>query len=194
MYRIADAHPQQREAFGRLSPSERFHFYIKHPQYFESNMDAVLPFVSVLVNCIIWSGAYPRTITGDLMARLWGEGTPLKVVGDVTCDPNGSIEFSRETWIDDPVFTYDPRTRAHHTGLDGEGVNVMAVTNLPCEFSRDASVRFSEDFEPLLSSLASAKLDGMLEESGLDDALIRATILWKGKLTPGFGYMEEYLG
>jgi len=189
MYRIADAHSDQREVFSRMNPSERFNFYIDQPLYFESNMDAVLPYVSVLVNCIIWSGAYPRTVSSDLMARVWREGTPLKVIGDITCDPNGSIEFSRETWIDDPVFTYDPITRGHHTGLDIEGVNVMAVTNLPCEFSRDASIRFGRDLAPLLPSLVTAKLDGPLEESRLDEALVRATILWKGELTPRFAYM-----
>ncbi len=43
-----------------------------------------------------------------------------------------------------------------------------------------------------LPSLLSAKLDGTLEESGLSEELLRATILWKGQLTSRYSYMQEY--
>lgn len=191
MYRISDAHSELNESFRRMNPSRRFHYYLDHPQYFESNMQAVLPYTAILVNCIVWSPRYPRVVTADLMAGVWRDGTPLRVVGDISCDPNGSLEFSRETWIDDPVFTYDPQSRGHRMGLDAKGLAVMAVTNLPCEFSKDASVRFSRQMERFLPSLLSARLGGTLEESGLAAELQRATILWKGQLTPGFSYMQD---
>lgn len=191
MYRISKAYPEQRQAFDTMDESARIDLYLKHPMLFESNMDSILPFVSILVNCVNWTPAYPRTVPKGLMTDQWEGGTPLRVIGDVTCDPNGSIEFSRETWIDDPVFTYDPLSGEHRDGLDTNGVNVMAVTNLPCEFSRDASLKFSRELEPLLPSLLSAKLDGAPDESGLPAELLKAAILWRGQLTEPFSHLLE---
>jgi alpha-aminoadipic semialdehyde synthase len=193
MYRISDSFPKEKQQFAGMSPSQRFEYYIENPDYFESNLDQVLPYASVIVNCIIWSDAYPRTITGDLMEQIWKGGTPLRVIGDVSCDPNGSIEFSRETWIDDPVFTYDPESRGFSDGFSSAGLNVMAVTNLPCEFSRDASTRFSEQVEALLPEILAARLEGTLAESGLSETLKDGTILWHGRLTPPFEYMKTFV-
>ncbi|MBT8401748.1 MAG: hypothetical protein KJO98_14815 [Rhodothermia bacterium] len=193
MYRIRSQHSDQVSTFDALSQHERIEFYLKNPNYFESNLDNVLPHVTVLVNCIVWSSRYPRTVSSDLMAKVWDAGTPLKVIGDITCDPNGSIEFSRETWIDDPVFTYDPRADQHRMGVHRDGVTVMAVTNLPCEFSRDASIRFGQELERFLPQLLSARFDGSLEDAGLAPELGNATILWKGQLTMRYEYMREFL-
>ncbi|MDX1430348.1 MAG: hypothetical protein R3282_08675, partial [Rhodothermales bacterium] len=153
MYRVRDSAGELVESFGRLDQPSRIRYYVDNPDDFESNMDAVLPYVTVLLNCIVWSNRYPRTITRDLMEAVWRTGTPLKAIGDITCDPNGSIEFSKETWIDDPVFTYDPTLQRDLPGIQPEGIAVMAVTNLPCEFSRDASIRFSHEIERFLPEL-----------------------------------------
>ena len=193
MYRLIGGHEEERKVFDGLSPSDRISYYLDHPHLFESNMEAILPYASMVLNCILWSDAYPRTIPSELMSRIWDNGTPLRVIGDITCDPNGSIEFSRETWIDEPVFTYDPSTERHLPGLRASGLAVMAVTNLPCEFSRDASMRFSKELEPFLANLLETDFDDELETSGLCDELRRATILWNGQLTASYEYMTAYL-
>jgi NAD/NADP transhydrogenase alpha subunit len=77
--------------------------------------------------------------------------------------------------------------------MSGEGVAVMAVTNLPCEFSKDSSEQFARDLAHLLPSLVDANFEGSLEESGLDDELKRGVILWKGQFTEKYAYMMEYL-
>ena len=69
----------------------------------------------------------------------------------------------------------------------------MAVTNLPCEFSADASIQFSEDLKPFLKSIVSANYKNDLEQSNLPDEIKRAVIMWKGKFTPKFSYMKKYL-
>ncbi len=94
--------------YEKLQKRGKQHFYLEHPEYFESNLDRVLPYVTVIMNCIIWSNKYPRSITKSLTKKLWPTSPTLKVIGDITCDPNGSIEFSKETWIDDPVYIYNP--------------------------------------------------------------------------------------
>ena len=115
------------------------------------------------------------------------------VIGDITCDPNGSIEFSKETWIDNPVYIYNPITEIEKSSFDGEGIAVMAVTNLPCEFSADASREFNEDLSPYLIPIISAKYNTALSESGLPDEIKRAVILWNGQFTKKYKYMREFV-
>jgi alpha-aminoadipic semialdehyde synthase len=117
----------------------------------------------------------------------------LKVIGDITCDPNGSIEFSKETWIDDPVYIYNPISGSIENGFNGKGIAVMAVTNLPCEFSADASIQFSDDLKPFLKQMIKANYKGKLSESNLPEEIKRAVILWRGNFTSKYYYMKKYV-
>jgi hypothetical protein len=116
------------------------------------------------------------------------------VIGDITCDPEGAIQFSRETWIDNPVFTYYPADDHTLDGILPDGISVMAVTNLPCEFSADASVHFGREIQPLLMSIAAADYDAPSPaDAGLPMPAIQATILWQGAFTPPYTYMQAFV-
>ncbi|HDZ58626.1 MAG TPA: hypothetical protein ENH47_00995, partial [Ignavibacteriales bacterium] len=182
-----------KEKYDALTPGEKRSFYGKNPRYFESNLDKVLPYITVLMNCITWSPEYPRTITKSMMNSIYKNFQTLQVIGDITCDPNGSIEFSKEMWIDDPVFIYNPLTGNIKDGFEGKGIAVMAVTNLPCEFSADASTQFSENIYPFLKNIVSADYKSTIDESGLMPDIRRAVILWKGQFTERYKYMNDYL-
>jgi len=69
----------------------------------------------------------------------------------------------------------------------------MAVTNLPCEFSADASEQFSSDLFPFLEDIVKANYRGSLAESQLPDEIKRAVIMWQGKFTEDFKYMNDFL-
>lgn len=181
------------DEYETLQKRGRRNFYMNHPEYFESNLDKVLPFVTVIMNCVTWSDNYPRSITKAMTNELWIANPTLRIIGDITCDPNGSIEFSKETWIDDPVYIYNPVTDSIKNGFNGEGIAVMAVTNLPCEFSADASIQFGEDLHPYLKKIIKADYKGSLAESNLPEEIKRAVILWKGNFTSKYSYMKKYL-
>ncbi|MDX1530548.1 MAG: hypothetical protein R3362_03400 [Rhodothermales bacterium] len=185
----ADVRP---DAWAAMSEPERMQLYFDRPALFTSNLDRVLPHTSVLMNCTLWSPDYPRVLPNALLRQAAAAGSPLRAIGDITCDPEGSIECSRETWIDAPVYTYAPASGAFHDGFDGPGVVVMAVTNLPCEFARDASLVFSRELAPLLPGLLAADLRAPFERAGLPPTWERAAILWQGALTPPFAYMESF--
>ena len=172
---------------------EKMKMYFSRPGEFESNLDTVLPGISILVNCTLWSPDFPRTLPKTLMQKVWQTGTPLRVIGDISCDEEGSIGFSHQTWIDNPVFIYDPETDVSTEGWNGKGVAVMAVSNLPCEFPADSSVDFSKDFGEFASAIGHANFETRLEKSGLPDEIKRAIILWKGEFTPEFSYMKKFL-
>jgi alpha-aminoadipic semialdehyde synthase len=193
MYRLKANAELSPHVWEQWNEQEKFKHYLVQPEMYESNLAGVLPYVTLLMNCIIWSPRYPRLVTYDLMQETAQNYDTLKVIGDISCDPNGAIEFSQETWIDQPLFTYEPFSQAIHLGHQTPGVVVMAVTNLPCEFSADASIQFAADLHPYLSGLLQADLQADFLEAHLPGPLHRATILWKGKFTPDYDYMREFL-
>ena len=136
---------------------------------------------------------YPRSISKKLMKEIYSKSKTLIAIGDITCDPNGSIEFSKETWIDNPVYIYNPKTESIKDGFEGNGIAVMAVTNLPCEFSADASTQFSENLFPFLKDIVSANYKDSLHDSNLPEEIKRAVIMWKGRFTKRYSYMKEYI-
>lgn len=193
IYRLKKEYGFLAKSYNELNAFEKRKFYLDNAVYFESNLDKVLPYISVLMNCIIWAPEYPRTVSKTLMKNIYSTHKTLIAVGDITCDPNGSIEFSKETYIDNPVYIYNPISENIKDGFEGKGIAVMAVTNLPCEFSTDASNEFSEDLKPFLKPIVSANYNGELFESNLPDEIKRAVILWKGRFVKKYSYMKEYI-
>lgn len=194
MFRLKSDAAISEVTYTKWTVREREQHYFNHPEDFESNLEHVLPYATILMNCILWSPEFPRTMSREFTKEIWGASPTLEAIGDITCDPEGSIEFSKETWIDNPVYIYNPATNTSTDGFEGEGIAVMAVTNLPCEFSADASEQFSTDMEPIFHGILEADHNAAsLDESGLPDAIKRATILWKGELTTPYKYMAEFV-
>ncbi len=192
-YRLKAGEGIDPDAYRRLNKRQRRQHYLVYPEFYESNLDTVLPYISILMNCILWEPKYPRALPKTMVKELFKESKNLIAIGDITCDPNGSIEFSKETWIDDPVYIYNPFSETIRMGFEGEGIAVMSVTNLPCEFSTDASRQFSKDLSSFLDVIISADYKNSLEKSGLPDEIKRAVIIWKGNFTDDYFYMKNYI-
>jgi alpha-aminoadipic semialdehyde synthase len=126
---------------------------------------------------------------------MFSEGTPkLTVVGDITCDPDGSVEIThRGTEIENPVFVYNPFTRQPSDGFKGEGLLVMAVDILPSELPRDASMFFSEVLWRYVVPIAKADFEKPFYDTDLPSPIRKATILYKGELTPEYEYLKKYV-
>ena len=108
MYRLKADAKIDIQTYHTLSESDKIGLYLNEPEHFESNLDQIFPYCTMMMNCIIWSSKYPRLITREIAKDWYQKDQTLKVIGDITCDPEGAIEFSKETWIDDPVFIYNP--------------------------------------------------------------------------------------
>jgi hypothetical protein len=64
-------------------------------------------------------------------------------------------------------------------------IDIMAVSNLPCELPYDASDAFGDQLlKHVLGNLLLNDSDGMIE---------RATIAQNGKLMPRFAYLADYV-
>ncbi len=170
--------------------------YYNNPQKYRSVFEKYLPYLSILMNCIYWTQQYPRFVTKSFLKQLWTkEDSPkLKVIGDISCDVDGSVECTvRATSPDNPIFVYDPIRGDVKDGYNGRGVVVMAVDNLPAEISLESSVFFSQSLMPLVKGIAEADFSGDFEGSRLPDPIKKATIVFRGKFTPDYEYMRDFL-
>lgn len=170
--------------------------YYDYPERYRGVFARYVPHLTVLVNGIYWEPKYPRLVTLDLLRDLYGDrGQPrLRVIGDITCDIDGSVECTvRATEPDSPIFVYEPATGQARDGVVGRGPVVLAVDHLPCELPRDASLHFSRSLSPFISGLAATDFRRSLGESGLPPELGRATIVYQGKLTEPYRYLQRFM-
>jgi alpha-aminoadipic semialdehyde synthase len=167
--------------------------YYDHPERYEGVFEKHLPHLSVLVNCIFWTPRYPRLVTKEYLARRW-KGTPLRVIGDISCDVDGSIEATvKATDPGHPVYVWDPVTGRAVDGWAGSGPVIMAVDILPSELPRDASVYFSNVLKEFMPALARADYDVDFDRLELPEPVKKAVILHRGKLTPDYEYLKAHL-
>lgn len=170
--------------------------YYDHPENYESVFDSYLKDLKILVNCVYWTEDYPRLITRQgLVATASGANRPsLQVIGDISCDIEGSIEITHKaTKPDNACYTYMVDTDAFSDGILGPGVTVMAIDNLPCEFPEEASTEFSSQLKKYAHDIASADFSVAFENLRLSSVIKKAVILYNGELTPDYQYMSAFI-
>lgn len=135
-------------------------------------------------------------IAREQFQALYGADHPprLRVIGDITCDINGSLACTvKATEPDSPIYVYDPFSGEARDGVRGRGPVVLAVDFLPCELPVDASNYFSESLCGFIPALAAADMAADLAKSGLPPELQRATIVYRGKLTETYEYLARFV-
>ncbi len=170
--------------------------YYAYPEKYRSRFETYVPHLTALVNCVYWERRYPRLITKEYVRKSFaGRSAPrLRVIGDVSCDVNGSIECTlRTTDPAEPVFVYDPDTDSATLGFRGRGLVIMAVDNLPCELPKESSQTFGEQLVPFVALIANADYDMPFETCGLPPVIKDATLLYNGNFTPKYSYMAKFL-
>ncbi len=166
-----------------------------NPHDYKSKFEKYVPHLSVLMNCMYWDSRYPRILTKDYLKKLFTKGkAKLTVIGDITCDPDGSIECTHTgTHIEDPIFVYDPLTDTYQMGYEGNGVLDMAVDILPSELPRDASYSFGDMLVNFIKPIANADYEMSFEDLDLPRAIKKGMILHRGEFTPEYKYMESFV-
>jgi alpha-aminoadipic semialdehyde synthase len=170
--------------------------YYNHPEKYRGIFSKHVPYLTILMNCIYWDKQYPRLVTKELVKNMWEnqEKPKLKVIGDISCDIEGAIEFTvKATEIDNPIFVYDPITETATDGAKGRGIVVMAVDNLPCELPRESSTDFGSGLIQFVPEIAREDFSKDFSELNLSPPIKKAVILHKGKLTPDYEYLEKFL-
>jgi alpha-aminoadipic semialdehyde synthase len=181
------------------SPGKTFDLqdYYGHPENYCPAFERYVSHLSILMNCIYWSAQYPRLVTKEYLKKSFKnkEGFHLKVIGDISADVNGAIEFTEKTTSPDkPVFVYNPSTDTIKDGYEGDGMVVMAVDNLPCELPRESSQSFSETLLRFVPEIMKADFTvDDFDKLALPFEIKNAVILYKGRLTPNYNYINKYL-
>jgi len=134
----------------------------------------------IFIACHYWEPKFPKLFFSNEI----NEFKNLKVIGDVTCDINGSIPTTiRSTSIAKPYYSIDLKTMKE-INLNSKDIAVMAVDNLPSELPQDASVEFG-------SSVISEVLPCLLNKD--DGRINRATTASNGKFFENFAYLNDFI-
>ena len=151
-----------------------------NPQEYKSTATNYLYSTDMLITGHYWDPKFPKLFSLNQINKFKN----LKIIGDITCDINGSIPTTiRSTSIAKPYYSFDINSMKE-IDLCNKGIAVMAVDNLPSELPREASEEFG-------NSIISEVLPFLI---GKDDGRInRATTTSQGKLCPTFRYLENFI-
>jgi alpha-aminoadipic semialdehyde synthase len=189
---------EEQDLVAPIAPESGFNLqeYFDHPERYVSRFEQFLPSLTLLVNAVYWDTRYPRFVTWAGLKRLNATGRTRKLSGiaDITCDTFGSIECNvKSTDSDMPAYRVDPAAGTTQDGHLGAGIVLLAVDNLPCELPSDASTFFSNQLKPFVPGLLAADYTSTLEASGLPPEIQKAVIVYNGKLTKDYEYLNTHL-
>ncbi len=194
---VVEVHPDELpELEGRSERSRSTIYKVVFRRDDRADFARHLPDLTVLVNGIYWGAHDPRLVTWDDLNDLWSgpESPRLRVIADLSCDVEGSIEATVEqTDPDEPVFVADPVTRETPYGVEGRGPVILAVGNLPAELPRDASEHFGDRLFPFAVRLAAADFGVPFDALALPEPMQQAVITHRGELTPDYRYLADFV-
>ncbi|MCW2119581.1 NAD(P)-dependent oxidoreductase [Flavobacterium sp. 7A] len=152
-------------------------------QEYESSFEVYSNVSEILIAGHFHAPGSPKIVTRKM---LQSKDCRIKVIADIACDIEGAIASTlRSTTIEEPLYGYLPSEHKEVDVFHPAAIVVMAVGNLPSEIPRDASIGFGQMFsEYILPAFFNEDKDGILQ---------RSQITSKGKLTPRFNYLQDYI-
>jgi len=154
--------------------------FMLNPHEYKSTATNYLYSTDMLITGHYWEPKFPKLFSLNQINKFKN----LKIIGDITCDINGSIPTTiRSTSIAKPYYSIDINSMKE-IDLSNKGIAVMAVDNLPSELPREASEEFG-------NSIMSEVLPYLINKD--DGRINRATTASKGKLCSSFSYLENFI-
>ena len=157
--------------------------FYTNPQEYVSDFERFTKVSDIYITGHFHANEAPVILTREM---LQSKDCKIKIVADISCDVNGPIASTlRPSTIAEPLYGYLPSENKEVDVFHPAAIVVMAVDNLPCELPKDASEGFGEMFiEHVIPAFFNGDKDGILQ---------RAKITEKGKLTPRFSYLQDYV-
>lgn len=171
-----------------VNGDETFDFerFIADPRQYESAFMRYGCNADLLICCHYWSPGAPVYLSRE---DLRNPDLKIRVIGDITCDIDGSIRSTlRSSTHEHPFYDYNPATEREEPAFSSEdNITVMAVDTCPNALALDTSAYFGEKltehvFRPLL--------EGKLMT---EPVIRRSTILENGRLTERFAYLQDFV-
>ncbi len=180
---------------GQLPGADGFDYkdYLdKGSAVYESSFYELLGQFDVLIHTPYWEDKYDKLLPLSILQQ-YEKKLPM-IIGDISADIDGSLSCSKKTTdTDHPVFTYYPQTDSVEDGLTANGLAVMCIDNLPCELPMDASCHFSSILPDYIPAIMEMDLSLDWDMCNLPTNLQRATLVYRGELTPQFAYLQQFL-
>uniref|UniRef100_A0A7N8XBG7 Aminoadipate-semialdehyde synthase n=1 Tax=Mastacembelus armatus TaxID=205130 RepID=A0A7N8XBG7_9TELE len=115
----------------------------------------------------------------------------LLAICDISADAGGSIEFMNEcTTIDKPFCMYDADQHIDHDSVEGNGILMCSIDNLPAQLPIEATEYFGDRLFPYIWEMLY-----LLERDCFTYVIfflfLKAVITSNGALTPKFEYIEK---
>jgi alanine dehydrogenase len=163
--------------------AENNHDFYKNPKDYTSNFERFTKVADIFIAGHFHGNESPDILTRDMLNA---PDCKIKVVADISCDVDGPIACTlKASTIAEPFFGYLPSENKEVSYTHPGSIMVMSVDNLPCELPKDASEGFGEMFmKHVIPAFFNGDKDGILA---------RAKITEKGKLTPRFAYLQDYI-
>ncbi|PKK30003.1 aminoadipate-semialdehyde synthase, transcript variant X5 [Columba livia] len=152
--------------------------YDKHPELYTSRFNTdIAPYTTCLINGIYWEQNTPRLLNRQDVQKLLTpvrsaaaavEGCPelphkLLAICDISADTGGSIEFMTEcTTIDSPFCMYDADQHIIHDSVEGSGILMCSIDNLPAQLPIEATEYFGDMLFPYIEEMAVIASNGSL--------------------------------
>ena len=157
--------------------------FYTNPQEYVSDFERFTKVSDIYITGHFHANEAPVILTREM---LQSKDCKIKIVADISCDVNGPITSTlRSSTIAEPLYGYLPSENKEVDVFHPAAIVVMAVDNLPCELPKDASEGFGEMFmEHVIPAFFNGDKEGILQ---------RAKITEKGKLTPRFSYLQDYV-
>ncbi|MCH8903134.1 MAG: alanine dehydrogenase [Bacteroidetes bacterium] len=156
--------------------------FIDHPGNYKSVFDKYLMDTDMLINAIYWDPGADKLFTKEQMKD---KKFSIQVISDIACDVNGAIPSTiRASNIENPVYGYSVEKESIVQPYNGEGIDIMAIDNLPNELPKDASIDFGEDLMDNVMSFLIRDMD--------HEVIQRAMISKDGSLMKNFEYLDTY--
>ena len=161
----------------------RSSFYTS-PEGYEGDFLKYAQVADVLIAGAYWDPSAPVLFEREDVLK---NNFKIRIIADITCDIQGSIPSTlRSSTIDDPIYDYNPSEDIVELPLTDEAnITVMAVDNLPCELSREASESFGDE-------LINNVFPYLVGEDILG-TIAKATVTEMGSLSDKYDYLKAYV-
>ncbi|XP_072820693.1 alpha-aminoadipic semialdehyde synthase, mitochondrial isoform X2 [Vicugna pacos] len=196
-------HHLVRKTDGVYDPVE----YDRHPERYTSRFSTdIAPYTTCLINGIYWEQNTPRLLTRQDAQSLLApgkssgagvEGCPalphkLVAICDISADTGGSIEFMTEcTTIERPFCMYDADQHIIHGSVEGSGILMCSIDNLPAQLPIEATEYFGDMLYPYVEEMILSDATQSLESQNFSPVVRDAVITSNGTLSDKYKYIQK---
>ncbi|KAG8142854.1 putative Alpha-aminoadipic semialdehyde synthase protein [Naja naja] len=181
--------------------------YDKHPELYTSQFNNdIAPYATCVINGIYWEQNTPRLLSRQDAQKLLAplqpspaatEGCPelphkLVAICDISADTEGSIEFMTEcTTIDSPFCMYDADQHIIHDSVEGLGILMCSIDNLPAQLPIESTECFGDMLFPYIEEMLLSDASEPLESQNYSPVVRDAVITSNGSLTDKYKYIQK---